>query len=190
MAARMIDIEQAKAEGVLQGASCAFGVFDGFHLGHRFLIDRALETVVDKGEVVAITFDIDPDELFRKDALHKLMTNEERLRALAESGVSTVVVLPFTPDFAQQEPYEFLESVLGQSIPSALHVGIDFRFGNKASGSVEDMRAWGRAHGMDVYAHELLSIDGAPVSATRIRGLIDEGDTQEADKLLGKEEQN
>lgn len=184
MTARIVDIEQAKQEGLLKGASCAFGVFDGFHLGHRFLIDRALETA-GESDTVALTFDIDPDEIFRKGELHKLMTNEERIATLADSGVETVVVLPFTSEFASQEPDDFLEEVFGLATPSCIHVGSDFRFGAKASGNVDSMREWGSCHDMDVCAHELLSIDGAPVSATRIRKLIDSGDTQEASKLLG-----
>ena len=38
----------------------------------------------------------------------------------------------------------------------------------------------------DVTAHELLCLEGAPVSATRIRGLLSEGAVEEAARLLGK----
>ena len=61
---------------LFRGASCAFGVFDGVHCGHRFLISCAQETARENnGKAIALTFDIDPDELFHADRLRKLMSN-------------------------------------------------------------------------------------------------------------------
>ncbi|MEG2211763.1 MAG: riboflavin biosynthesis protein RibF, partial [Raoultibacter sp.] len=48
---------------IFEGASCAFGVFDGVHRGHRFLLRCAQETAAaTRGVSIALTFDIDPDE--------------------------------------------------------------------------------------------------------------------------------
>ncbi len=96
--------------GVLAGASCAFGVFDGLHLGHRYLLDEAMRTAGADGRSLAITFDIDPDEIFHPERLKKLMRNADRLAALAASGVDDVVVLPFTEEFRSRDPEAFLAS--------------------------------------------------------------------------------
>ena len=172
---------------VLQGASVAFGVFDGVHEGHRFIIGEAVNTAREEEMPSAvITFDIDPDELFHPDRLKKLMTNEARIAKLAELDVDAVVVLPFSREFAAQSPDDFLESCFGGAVPRHIHIGSDFHFGARAAGSVEDLRAWGAERGMAVHGHELVAEGGMPVTATRIRGLLDEGHVREATDLLGR----
>ena len=169
------------------GTSCAFGVFDGVHAGHRYLLAQARETAGRSGgKSVALTFDIDPDEVFHPDRLKKLMTNEERVRMLADSGVDVVAVLPFTRDFAASSPEEFLVQTFDGTVPSFLHVGYDFRFGAKASGTVDELEAWGASEGMRVVPHDLASADGRPITATRIRLLLAGGDVEEANRLLGR----
>ncbi|MCI8469130.1 MAG: riboflavin biosynthesis protein RibF [Eggerthellaceae bacterium] len=185
--ARIFRLGEEGAAEALAGASCAFGVFDGVHEGHRYLIGSAVDAAREAGTPSAvITFDVDPDELFRPRSLRKLMSNDERLAALAASGADAVVALPFTPAFAAQEPRAFLDAALGPCVPSQLHVGADFRFGARGSGTVADLTAWGAERGMAVVPHELLAEDGSPVTATRIRSLLAQGDVAEAARLLGR----
>ncbi|WP_283170379.1 riboflavin biosynthesis protein RibF [Curtanaerobium respiraculi] len=172
---------------VLDGSSAAFGVFDGVHRGHRYLLAAAQGTAADEGgRSIALTFDRDPDELFRPEHMKKLLTNEDRLDALARSGVDAVCVLPFTREFAAKSPEEFLESTFEGHAPAHLHVGVDFSFGAGASGHVAELEEWARANGTDVHAHHLVSSDGLPVTATRIRDLLAEGRCEEAAELLGR----
>ena len=172
---------------IFEGASCAFGVFDGVHVGHRFLINATKDTAANSGGAsLVLTFDIDPDEVFRPDSLKKLMTNEQRIAMLASTGVDGVVVLPFTNRFASSSPTDFLTSTFADCYPAYLHVGSDFRFGSHASGTVADLQAWGGAAGTQIAAHELKSEDGAPVSATRIRGLLAAGAIEDANRLLDR----
>lgn len=173
---------------VFSGASCVFGVFDGVHRGHQFLIDAALADRCPR--TVAITFDIDPDEVFHSARLHKLMTNEERLAALEASGVDAVVVLPFTQDLYTLAPGDFLDTLFGPCAPAHLHVGEDFRFGARATGSVEDLKSWSHsrtdqgAWSMEIHAHPLLNADGSPITSTRIRLLLENDQPDEAAALL------
>lgn len=172
---------------VFSGASCAFGVFDGVHTGHRYLIDCACETArVSGGRVCVLTFDIDPDEVFHAQRLKKLMTNDERIAALANAGADAVVVLPFTREFATLEPLAFLQETFDGTPPAFLHVGCDFRFGARAAGTVKELQAWGADSGMQVVPHDLASSDGRPITATRIRLLLAEGKVEEAKELLGR----
>ena len=107
--AEIYKVDASFDHGFFKGTSCAFGVFDGVHRGHRYLLDCARSTAAETGGAsVALTFDIDPDEVFHPTRLKKLMTNEERVRMLADSGVDVVAVLPFTRDFAASSPEEFL----------------------------------------------------------------------------------
>ncbi len=168
------------------GASCAFGVFDGVHRGHRFLLEQTVRTArATGGRALALTFDIDPDELFRPDRLKKLLTNEDRIAELAESGVDGVVVLPFTREFASASPQAFLERTFGPCPPAFLHVGADFRFGAHAAGDVGSLQEWAAGVGARICAHDLKSADGAPITATRIRTLLAQARLDEANELLG-----
>ena len=181
----IIDIASPQDTAVLAGSVCTMGVFDGMHRGHAFLIDRTLADARERGaRSVIITFRIDPDEVFTPHLL-KLSGNEERLRELAECGADAIAVLPFDREFAATPPLEFLGATFGANTPAAIHVGTNFRFGSKGSGTADDLAAWGAEHGMDVSVHDLLEWDGDVVSSTRIRALVSKGDLKEARELLG-----
>ncbi len=170
---------------IFRGASCAFGVFDGVHEGHRYLINSACSTAAESGGTsIVLTFDVDPDEVFRPDTFKKLMTNEERLAMLSATGIDAVVVLPFTREFAALSPEAFLDATFGSFSPAYLHVGDNFRFGAKNAGTVSTLDNWAQRSRTQVCAHHLVSQDGETVSATRIRHLLGEGAISEANKLL------
>ena len=180
-------VDESFDHQLFMGSSCAFGVFDGVHLGHQYLLKCAQDTAqTNDGLSIALTFDIDPDELFHAERLKKLMSNETRIAMLAQSGVDAVVVLPFTREFASMTPHEFLENTFNGCAPAHLHVGLDFRFGAKASGTVADLGEWGAHSGCDIDAHNLKSADGDPITATRIRLLLAKHELDEAKALLGR----
>lgn len=185
--AKLYKVDESFDHSLFKHSSCAFGVFDGVHLGHQYLLSCAKKTAqYNGGKSIALTFDIDPDEIFHPDRLRKLMSNERRLEALLNSGVDAVVALPFTKSFSSLSPEEFLRETFNGYAPSNLHVGLDFHFGAKAAGSVADLAEWGAAVGTHIDAHNLQSADGAPITATRIRLLLMEHDLDEAQRLLGR----
>lgn len=184
--AQIFNIDTTFDHSMLGGSSCAFGVFDGVHTGHQYLLNAACETARESGgAAIALTFNIDPDELFHAQRLKKLLANEDRLNMLAASGVDAVCVLPFNREFASASPTEFLEATFGGHAPAYLHVGQDFRFGAKAAGVVADLETWAASSGTKICAHALVSADGQPISATRIRKLLLDAQLEEANKLLG-----
>lgn len=182
---RLIPFDSDSAREVLAGSVCVFGVFDGFHIGHRFIVDSAAQAAESR-RLAILTFDTDPDELFHPASLRKLMTNGDRLRTLCESGADAVIALPFTREFAAKSPRAFIEEVLAPGVPSQMHVGLDIRFGSRAAGTVETLREWGECSGMRVFAHDLFEKGGQPVTATRIRALLEECRLDEANELLGR----
>lgn len=184
--AAIYSIDEANERGIISSASCSFGVFDGVHKGHRYVIDKSCEAAhADSCASVILTFDIDPDEMFAPEKVGKLMSNEDRIAMLASLGVDAVVTFPFTREFASQDPMTFLSTSFAGGLPSSLHVGSDFRFGAKAAGCMDDLEQWGSEVGVCVRGYELLSEEGEPVSSTRIRHLLGEGKIEEANELLG-----
>lgn len=153
----------------------AIGTFDGVHLGHREVIAGA-ETVV--------TFDPHPQSVVAPGSQPKLLTTLERKAELiATLGVQELVVIPFDGDFAARSAEDFVEHVLVERVQAThVSVGENFRFGHKARGDVELLRADPR---FETRVVPLLEVDGEVVSSSHIRGLVSGGAVQYADQLLG-----
>ena len=171
---------------LFKDAVCAIGVFDGVHLGHRFIINEAIQDAKNRGtRCVIVTFSVDPDELFKGDKFQKLQTNAHRLNVLATLGANSVAVLPFDEEFSQLTPLQFLAKIFRKFTPASIHVGSDFHFGARAVGDVETLKTWASKNNCDVVSHDLLESDGQKVSSTRIRKLLNQGNNAEANALLG-----
>lgn len=168
------------------GAIACIGVFDGLHRGHAFLIEKTCSHADSAhAKSLVVTFDKDPDELFHPETLRKLSDNDARIDALLSMPVDAVLVLPFTADFAALPPEVFLGFCLEPLGLAGLHVGSDFRFGARALGTIETLKEWGSAQGVNIVAHDLLDADGQPITSTRIRAALAAGDIEQANELLG-----
>lgn len=166
----------------------AVGVFDGVHVGHQALVRDAVEMARSRQvDSVVLTFDRDPDQVVSPGtAMPQLLDLEDKLDLLSRQGADVVLVVPFTERLAATAPLVFLDEVLIQTMsPIAVAVGYDFRFGHRAEGDVDLLVRYGAEHGFTVLAHELVRDAGAPVTSTRIRGLVEAGDVAEAGRLLG-----
>jgi len=167
----------------------AIGVFDGVHLGHQALVRDAV-AVADSKHVrsIVLTFDRDPDQVVSPaTAMPQLLDLDDKLSLLAQQGADVVLVVPFTERLAATAPLVFLDEVLLETMtPVVVAVGRDFRFGHRAEGDVEVLERYGAANGFAVIAHPLVSDEGGPVTSTRIRALVAEGDVAGAAVLLGR----
>jgi riboflavin kinase/FMN adenylyltransferase len=171
-------------------AAAAIGVFDGVHLGHQALLrDTVADAASGNHRAIAVTFDRDPDQVVSAaTAAPQLLTLSDKLEFIAETGVDLILVVPFTPMLADMAPESFVDGVLlGAMRPTAVHVGHDFRFGADAAGDVGVLQRLGLTHDFEVRPYDLVEIDGSPVTSTRIRGLIAEGDVAGAARLLGRQ---
>lgn len=170
-------------------AVVAVGVFDGVHVGHQALVRDAIVTAREMGvQAVVLTFDRDPDIVVSPDtAAPQLLTLKEKIAFLTELAPDAVVVVGFCRRLADTAPDRFVTDVLMESCkPVAVVVGRDFRYGRYASGDVAALSRSGETHGFEVRAHDLVVVEGAPVTSTRIRGLIAAGDVAAAARLLGR----
>ena len=161
------------------------GNFDGLHLGHRHVIAEGRAAADERGlTLVAITFDPHPLVVLRPEiAPEALTTVDQRCALLAEAGVDAVLVLSFTRELAAWTPHEFIDRVLVSGLHSeVIVVGENFRFGAKAAGDVETLRAHG---GFDVRG---LALDGGEQawSSTYVRTRLAEGDVAAAAEALGR----
>lgn len=169
--------------------TCCIGAFDGLHRGHQALVAA---TVADArargGQAVAVTFDPDPSDLLSPGhAQPHLLSCADRARALRACGADRVVTLPFTEDLAHTPQEDFLDRWLlaGLNVAS-IHVGANFRYGDRGAGDVASLGQEAMACGIAVEAHPLEQAGGQPVSATRVRSLLAQGQVGEAEALLGR----
>ncbi len=121
------------------GTAACVGAFDGLHLGHRALIDRARS----HGEVALVTFDPHPQRVLAPErAPQLLLLPEQRARLAASLGVSRLVLLPFDREMAAMSAADFVQSQLVDGLrPSAVVVGSDFRFGTGRQGGTDELAA-------------------------------------------------
>jgi riboflavin kinase/FMN adenylyltransferase len=166
------------------------GVYDGVHLGHRMLL-AGLEAVAREGGLrsVVVTFDRHPASVVRPESAPRLLTDlPQRLELLAAAGVDEVVVIDFTPERAAQSAEDFVHEVLvGDLAAKVVLVGSDFHFGRGRGGNVELLEKIGPSAGFRARPFDLVADDrDGVVSSTRIRGLVADGDLEEAARLLGR----
>jgi riboflavin kinase/FMN adenylyltransferase len=152
----------------------AVGTFDGVHRGHREVIAGA-DTV--------LTFDPHPVAVVRPDAAPKLLTRGDRKAELiAGLGVEEMVVIPFDREFASRSAQEFVDGVLvGALRAESVSVGENFRFGHRAQGDAEMLRADPR---FETRVVPLIEVGDEIVSSSHIRGLVLGGHVEEANPLL------
>jgi riboflavin kinase / FMN adenylyltransferase len=165
------------------------GVFDGVHLGHQRIVRRAAEVGAELGlPVVVVTFDPHPDEVVRPGQHPPLLgTGRRRAELLAGLGVDAVCVLPFTREFSELGPDEFVHAVLVDRLHAArVVVGEDFRFGYRAAGDVALLAELGEKYDFTAEGVPLLADNGVRISSSEIRQRLAEGDVAAAARDLGR----
>ncbi|MEO5596824.1 MAG: bifunctional riboflavin kinase/FAD synthetase, partial [Lysobacteraceae bacterium] len=171
------------------GSVVCIGAFDGLHLGHRALVDRAVSRARELGvESVALSFEPLPREFFAPDSrparLSLPRAKFEDLRAL---GVDRVGLLRFNACMAAMSADDFIDRVLVQRLRAReVWVGPGFRFGNRRAGDLSLLRASGEKNAFVANEIERVSIDGERISSSNIRALLAAGDLEAAARLLGR----
>ncbi|MBQ5746554.1 MAG: riboflavin biosynthesis protein RibF [Clostridia bacterium] len=162
----------------------ALGLFDGVHIGHRYLIKEARRLADDAGLPLAVfTF-------YSEDALPKgkerLYTTEEKLSLLCGLSVDEVFIARFS-ELAETEPGDFVSSVLINSIGAELAVcGEDFRFGRCAAGDAAMLSSFMSMEGRCGVTVSDMKRCGKKVSTIDIKALLSEGRVSEAGELLAE----
>ena len=171
------------------------GVFDGVHLGHQELINRAVTMGHDRGlPSVLLTFDPHPSEVVRPGSHPAQLTTLRRKAELVEQlGIDVFCVLPFTPELSKVPADEFVHEVLIEKLHvAAVVVGENFHFGHRAAGDVALLTQLGHRFGFVTEGAKLVVVPNSEpgseitFSSTYIRACIDAGDVTAAAAALGR----
>lgn len=164
----------------------ALGFFDGVHLGHAALLNKARQEADRLGCVAAVlTFAGHPDEVIfgRKTPLLNTLAQREQL--MKETyGMDEVITLPFDKAMMQMPWEQFTKDILYERFEAeAVVCGHDFTFGYKGEGNAQKLREF---FGENCHVIEPVTLDGEIVSSTRIRELLQQGQVAKANDMLGR----
>jgi riboflavin kinase / FMN adenylyltransferase len=165
------------------------GFFDGVHLGHQAVLARTVDRARERGlSSVAITFDRHPREVLTPGNEPRLLTTVERKASLIEgSGIQTLVVLAFTPEFSRIPAEDFVRDVLVGGVHAQHAVmGANFTFGFKAAGTIETLPAMGAPFGLTAEGVGLVEQGGRTVSSSSVRDALAAGDLAWPREALGR----
>ena len=171
----------------LRGAIIALGNFDGFHLGHQAVAKEAIDWARAEGRPSIIaTFDPHPVRHFRPDAPpFRLTTLEQRQELYLAAGAAAMLVFHFDGELAGTTAEDFVKVLLADHLGVAgVVTGEDFTFGKGRGGNREVLETLGREGGIEARAVPAILDKGAPVSSSRVRDALRDGDPQEAARLL------
>jgi riboflavin kinase / FMN adenylyltransferase len=165
------------------------GTFDGVHRGHW----QVLQTLVGEAQrrglrSVLVTFEPHPLAVVRPADAPELLTSQaEKIEALAQFGIDHAVILRFDRALAAMPPRQFVTEVLMARFDiRCLVMGYDHGFGRGRSGDAATLRVLGDEIGFDVVVVPPRELGHTPISSTRIRQALAEGDVAFAAGALGR----
>jgi riboflavin kinase/FMN adenylyltransferase len=165
------------------------GNFDGVHCGHRWVIEQVIARAKSlRLHSLAITFDPHPVRILRPEISHSLITPLPRkLDLLASTGVDATIILPFSSELSRTSARDFASQTLARGLRAVeIHEGESFRFGFQAAAGMDGLAELGREFGFAVQAYAPRVLRGEPVSSSRIRALLSDGNVSQARALLGR----
>ncbi|MFH1382878.1 MAG: bifunctional riboflavin kinase/FAD synthetase [Chloroflexota bacterium] len=164
------------------------GVFDGVHLGHRYLIARLIEQARQQNLLSGIvTFRQHPLEVLSPETVLPYLTNlTEKVRLLKKEGVDEVIVLSFTRRLAGYSAHQFVGLLKKHLRLRGLVIGPDFVLGNNREGNADVLRQLGREMGFSVTVLPPVNAGGEVVSSTLIRAVLAAGDMNKVAGLIGR----
>ena len=165
----------------------AIGFFDGVHIGHAALLERTKQRALESGAIPSVvSFDVHPDNLVfggEVKLINSALGREDLIRRLF--GIDNVVFLHFNRHMMTMPWEEFIRSLREELNISHVVVGYDFCFGYRGEGTAEKLKDYCAEHGLGCDVIPPVMLDGRTVSSSYIRGLIEDGEMEEARRYLG-----
>ena len=173
-----------------RGGFLSIGNFDGVHLGHQRIIRKLVESARNVGQpAVVLTFEPHPLTLLRPEvAPPRLTTADSKAELLQELGVDVIIEYPTDRDMLEMLPQEFFDRIVLDELQACGMVeGPNFYFGHGRAGDIHTLRMLCSQKQLDFHVVEASLNDGRPVSSSRIREALQDGDIATASLFLGRE---
>jgi riboflavin kinase/FMN adenylyltransferase len=173
-----------------EGERCiTLGTFDGVHLGHQALIEETCAVGHRPGMngAVVVTFGRHPRSVLSPEAAPARLTSDgEREQLIAALGVDVLVVLDFGPDLAQLDYQDFVRQILRARLGMGHFVlGHDVHFGRGRGGHLNSVADLAEREGFGLSQVASVRYAGEPISSTRLRAALVEGELEAVESMLG-----
>ncbi|MBI2214586.1 MAG: bifunctional riboflavin kinase/FAD synthetase [Acidobacteria bacterium] len=175
--------------GLPRGGVITIGNFDGMHVGHREIVRRVVERAKSLGAPsVLMTFHPHPLSVVAPDRVpRQILTLAQKEELLADSGLTAMAVIPFTPEFSCWSASRFVEEILvGRLGAREIQVGSDFCFGAGREGTLEYLAERGKELGFTARRIDDITSRGIRVSSSLVRTALTKGALRCANLALGR----
>jgi len=164
------------------------GVFDGVHLGHKYLISQLTEHAKQQDLLSGVvTFRQHPQEILSPQTKLPFLTNlAERTNLLKKEGVEAIIALSFNSELAQLSARQFISLLKKYLRMRGLLIGPDFVLGRDREGNINTLRILGQDMNFTVIIVPPVMINGEVVSSTAIRNALVDGDMKRVLSLVGR----
>jgi len=164
------------------------GVFDGVHLGHKYLVSKLIEQARQQNLLPGVvTFRQHPQEVLAPQNKLPFLTDlVERSNLLKNEGVEAIIPLSFTAELAQLSARQFIGLLQKHLRMRGLVIGPDFALGGSREGNTDTIHKLGQDMNFSVTVIPSVVINGEVVSSTAIREALAQGDMGKVQKLAGR----
>lgn len=166
----------------------ALGFFDGVHIGHQVLMAKARQQAERLGcKASVLTFDNHPDELVFGRSTPLINSLMDRQLLLTEfCRMDEIISIPFDRPLMQMPWEEFVDELLVKRY-NAVHVvcGYDFSFGYRGSGNPDKLKERCAFWGIGCDVVDAVLAGDLTVSSSVIRTMLQQGEMEDANVLLG-----
>jgi len=164
------------------------GVFDGVHLGHKYLISQLTEQAQRQDLLSGVvTFRQHPREVLSpRTKLPYLTSLTERANLLKDEGIDAVITLSFTRELGQLDAGQFAGLLKKHLRMRSLIIGPDFALGRNREGNADTLRKLGQDMDFSVTVIPPVRINGEVVSSTAIRDALADGNMRRVVSLIGR----
>ena len=174
--------------------SVALGNFDGIHIGHREIMQNAIDVAAQKGlKSLCFTFSNHPFNFILRredsdpDAVKLICTEEEKIALIEEMGFDILVNVPFDEHIMKMRAHDFFDDIIVGCLNAAhVSVGFNYTYGARAEGKPDMLIRECESAGISVCIRDAVMMEGNVVSSTLIREMISTGNMEMTAKLLGR----
>lgn len=165
----------------------AIGKFDGIHRGHKELLKNILDAKNRGLKAAVFTFDVSPENFFKKIKRKELTTREEKRARFEKMGIDYLVEYPFNEVTAKMLPENFVKDILLNGMNGAFIVaGCDLSFGHMGKGNAELLNQMSKEYGFETKIIPKICDGEKEISSSYVRSEVRLGHMEKAEELLGE----